>query len=229
MMQESSTSFVTIWLNALTKPRESTYAAIAGSPKAKAMTGYLWVFASSIIASLVALIVQGATIRSRLAESGVGSNQLGGGLGSVAVTLLCGTPIVAILGTVLFAVGTALVQWIAKMFGGKGTNDQLAYTLASISAPYALASSILVLLSAIPYVGICFNAVLAVAGVYAFVLQVLAVKAVNQFGLGPAIGSLVIPGLAILLVCCCAVAIVASLTGAALGNVFSTINQSLMP
>jgi hypothetical protein len=68
----------------------------------------------------------------------------------------------------------------------------------------------------------------ALAGLYILVLQIMAVKGVNQFGWGPAIGSLFIPAIAILLVCCCAAAIVGALTGAALGNIFSTINQSLI-
>ena len=227
--QVESRSFFQTWVDALSKPREETYAAIAASPRARAMTGYLWVFLTSIAASLVTLIIQGTTIRNRLAESGVAGEQLGNGFGGVVLTLLCGAPIVAVLGTIFFAIGAALVQWIARMFGGKGTNDQLAYTMAAIAAPYSVISSVLVLLSAIPYVGFCFNIVLALAGVYVLVLQIMAVKGVNQFGWGPAIGSFVLPGLAFGLVCCCAVAIVLTLSGAAIGSVWSTINQSLMP
>ena len=66
------------------------------------------------------------------------------------------------------------------------------------------------------------------AGIYIIVLEIMAVKAVNQFGWGPAIGSYFIPGLALLLICCCVAAIVGSVMGLALGNVFSTLNQSLL-
>jgi hypothetical protein len=128
-----------------------------------------------------------------------------------------------------FAVFVALVQWIAKMFGGKGNNDKLAYTAAAIAAPYSLVSGVFVLLSAIPYVGFCFRIILALAGLYIIVLEIMAVKAVNQFGWGQAIGSYFIPGLTLLLICCCVAAIVGSITGLALGNVWSTINQSLAP
>jgi hypothetical protein len=227
-MQAGSTSFFQTWIDALSKPSETTYAAMAASPKAKATTAYLWVFVTSIVASLATLIIQGAAVRSQLARSGVGTEQLGGGAGAVALTLLCGTPIISVVGTVFFAIFVAIVQWIAKMFGGKGTNDQLAYALAAISAPYSLISSVFFLLSAIPFVGLCFRIVVALAGLYILVLQIMAVKGVNQFGWGPAIGSLFIPGIAILLVCCCAAVIVGALTGAALGNIFSTINQSLI-
>jgi len=61
------------------------------------------------------------------------------------------------------------------------------------------------------------------------VLAVMAVKAVNRFGWGPALGSYFIPGLVVLILCCCLAALVATVTGAALGNVFSTLNQSLVP
>jgi hypothetical protein len=159
----------------------------------------------------------------------VGAEQFRGGAGSVALTLLCGTPIAAVLGTIVFAIVVALAQWIAKMFGGKGNNDQLAYAFAAIGAPYSLVSSLFIALSAIPFVGICFRIILGLAGIYIIVLQVMAVKGVNGFGWGPAIGSVFIPGLAVFLICCCAVAIIGALTGAALGNIFSSINSSLTP
>lgn len=226
--ESAPVSFLGTWISALTKPREATYAAIAASPKARAMTGYLWVFLGSVLASVATVIIQGATIRARMADAGVGTDRLGGGAGAAAFTLVCATPILAVLATAFFAIWVALVQWIAKMFGGKGTNDQLAYTLAAIAAPYAVVSSIIVLLSGIPFVGLCFSAVLGIAGIYIAVLQIMAVKAVNRFDWGPAFGAWIIPGLAVTLVCCCAIAIGASIAGVAFGDIFKSINQSLV-
>jgi hypothetical protein len=185
-------------------------------------------FLASIVSSFLALVVQGSLLRDQLGEAGVGGPQLGGGIG-VALTLLCGAPILAVLSTAAFAIFVALVQWIARMFGGKGNNDQLAYTAASIAAPYSIISGAAILLSAIPYVGFCFRIILGLAGIYIVVLEILAVKSVNQFGWGPAIGSYFIPGLALALICCCVAAVIASAMGLALGNVFSTLNQSLIP
>jgi hypothetical protein len=74
------------------KPREETYAAMPPRSQAKSMTAYLWVFLASIVSSSLTLIVQGSAIRSQLDEAGVGG-QLGGGVGAIVVTLLCGTPI----------------------------------------------------------------------------------------------------------------------------------------
>lgn len=229
MTPSGPTSFFQTWVPALTKPNEQTYALIAGSPNAKASTAYLWVFISSLVASFISLIAQGTLIRERLSASGFDSGRFGNGIGGIAITLLCGTPIIAVIGTAFFAIWVAIIQWIAKMFGGKGTNDQLAYAFAAIGVPYSLISSIFILLSAIPFVGLCFRIILGLAGLYIIVLQIMALKGVNQFGWGPAIGSLFIPGLVVGLLCCCLVAILGAALGPVIGNVFSTINQSLNP
>jgi Yip1 domain len=229
MMSAGPTSIFQTWINALTKPDERTYSEIAASPNAKATTAYLWVFITSIVVNLITFIVEGATIRDRLAQSGLGTDRVGSGIFGVLIALICIAPILAVIQTVIFAIVVAIVQWIAKMFSGKGTFDQMAYTFAAISVPYSLVSSVFILLSAIPYVGFCFRLILGIAGLYIFVLEIMAVKGVNQFGWGPAIGSLVIPILVVGLFCCCILVAIGAAMGSTLGNIFSTINQSLNP
>lgn len=221
-------SFIRTWLDALTKPREETYAAIGASPRAKAMTGYLWVFLTSIVTSAVTFLAQSTQITQQLEGSGMSLDEIGNIPGGIAVALLCSAPFVAIFAALTFAIWTALIQWVAKMFGGTGNNDRLAYTLAAISAPYSLVSAVFVALSAIPFVGFCFSAILGLGGLYVLVLEVMAIKATNRFGWGPAIGAYAIPGIAVALVCCCAAAVLASVMGLAVGDVWSTINQSMM-
>jgi hypothetical protein len=223
-----SESFLRTWIDALTKPREETYATIGASPRARATTGYLWVFLTSIVTSAVTFLAQSTQITQQLEGSGMSLDQVGDIPGGIAVALLCSAPFVAVFAALFFAIWTALIQWIAKMFGGTGNNDRLAYTLAAISAPYSLVSAVFVALSAIPYVGFCFSAILGLGGLYVLVLQLMAIKATNRFGWGPAIGAYFIPGLAVLLVCCCAVAVLTSVMGLALGDVWSTINQSMI-
>ena len=217
------------WINALTRPNEQTYRDIAASPNAKATTAYLWMFISSIVTSIITLIIRGATLRDRLSQSGLSTDQVGTGIGGILVALICVVPILAAIGTLFFAIGVAIIQWIAKMFGGTGTFDQMAYTFAAISVPYSLVSAVFILLSAIPYVGGCFSVILGLAGLYILVLEIMAVKGVNQFGLWPAIGSLFIPGLVVGLFCCCIFVALGAALGPAIGNVFSSINQSLNP
>lgn len=196
------------WTKALTKPNEQTFIDIASSPNAKATTAYIWMFVASLIQFFLASLVQSRMMSTYMEQLGVSTGDLGNqGFMSVVITAICGAPIAAAVSTLFFAIGVFIVQWLAKMFGGRGTADQLAYAMASISAPYAIIAGLLSLLAAIPYVGLCFSAILTIAGLYVLVLNVMAVKGVNQIGWGAAIGALLIPGLVIGLLCACLVGV----------------------
>jgi hypothetical protein len=219
-------SMFQIWMDAVTKPRESTFARIASSPNATTTNAFLWVFLAALVSSFFSIIGQGATINRLIQQQGLGNelgNTLPSGGGSMIFQVICGAPIVAVITVVFFAIGVALVQWVARMFGGHGTYEKLAYTFAAIAAPISIVSGLISLLGAIPFIGACF-AILGVAlGIYALVLQIMAAKAVNGFAsYGPAVGSVLIPGAVIFLICCCLAFAVASLAGVALGNVFSS-------
>ena len=69
-----------------------------------------------------------------------------------------------------------------------------------------IVSSLFVLLSAIPFVGICAGVISFGLSIYVLVLQVMAVKAVNRFGWGQAAGSVFIPGCVVFILCACLVA-----------------------
>ena len=228
MMKVQTESFFQIWVRALTRPREATFAELATSPKARGATAYLWVFLCSFAPALVSVIVSGGELTRRLAEAGVDAEQIGGGLGGALINLVCITPFAAVIGAAGFLISVAITQWIARMFGGRGSHDQLAYALGAVAAPALLVTALLTLPTAIPFVGLCFAGLSALFSIYVIVLEVIAIKGVHGFGWGAAIGSLLIPGLAIGLVCCCAVAILLAITGAAIGDVWSTINLSSM-
>ncbi len=222
-----SKSFFQVWIDALTKPNENTFVEIASSPNAKATTAYIWVFVTSLIELFFSFLVNGALVRRAFEQGGYGGSLPGGGVGIALIGAVCGGPIVAVIVTIFFAIGAALIQWIAKMFGGKGTNDQLAYNFGAIAAPFYLISTVFVLLGAIPYVGFCFRIVLGLAGLYVFVLEIMAVKGVNQFGWGEAIGSVLIPVVAIFLVCCCLGAIASVAFGEAFKGLFQQFRNGL--
>jgi hypothetical protein len=200
--------WVSVWRDALTRPSDQTYARIAQSPNAKTTTALLWVFIGSLVSSLLALPAQGALLRQMMQNMGLeeqGFPAAGGGL----MTVICGAPIGAVISVVIFAVIVGIVQLLARMFGGRGTFDQLAYAIAAIVTPFYLVSGVLSLLSAIPipFVGACFGLLGFAAAIYVLVLEVMAVKGVNQFGWGPAIGSLLLPVFAI--ACCFAIGVAA--------------------
>jgi hypothetical protein len=225
--------FYRIWIRALTRPNEQTYADLAASPNAKANTAYLWYFVAALIQLFFASLVQGAVMKQMLNQFGDGQyGQFygGGGIAQTLISAVCGAPVAAAISVLFFALGVAIIQWIAKMFSGRGNFGQLVYVMAAILSPFLLVSGVLTLLSAIPFVGLCFGLVSIFAGLYVLVLEVMAVKGVNQFGWGAAIGSVFIPGLVVFLFCIClAVLVIAVLMmmGPMIGNVFSGINQSL--
>jgi len=208
--------WVTVWRDALTRPSDLTYARIAQSPNAKTTTALLWIFIGSLVSSLLAIPAQGVWMRQMIQNMGLeeqGFPTAGGGI----MTAICGAPIGAVISVVLFAVVIGIVQALAKMFGGRGTFDQLAYAIAAILTPFYLVSGVLSLLSAIPYVGFCFGLLTLAAGIYVLVLEVMAVKGVNQFGWGQAMASLLLPVFAV--VCCLSVAV---------GALFSMASPEMM-
>jgi Yip1-like protein len=199
-----------VWREALTKPSDQTFARLAQSPNAKLTTALLWVFLGSLVNALFASLVQGAIIRQVIAA-------------------VCGAPIGAVVSVVAFMIFVGIVQLIAKMFGGRGTFDQLAYATAAIVAPFSLINSVLTLLTAIPFAGLCFGLVSLIAVVYVIALEVMAVKGVNQFGWGQAVGSYFLPFLVV--VCCVSIGVIGILraAGPGINELFNSIQQSLTP
>lgn len=201
-------SVLQVWRKALTQPNEQTYVEIASRPEAKATTAYLWVFVASLIQIFLVGLIQSQLLGTYGDQFGLGE-QFGprSGFASILVSALCAAPIGAALNTLFFAIGVFVIQWIAKLFGGIGTTERLTYAMGAIVAPYILISGIGSLFSAIPYVGWCITTIFALAGLYVLVLEIMAVKGVNQISWGAAIGSVLIPGLVIAFLCACLIGV----------------------
>jgi hypothetical protein len=133
-----------------------------------------------------------------------------------------------VVAVVVFAILVGVVQLLARMFGGRGTFDQLAYAIAAIITPFSVVSGVLSLLSAIPvpFIGLCFGLLGFAAGIYVLVLEVMAVKGVNQFGWGQAIGSLLLPVLAF---ACCISVVVGALLSAVSPQLMDIFNSIMTP
>lgn len=218
----------TTWMNAVSKPNEQTYANIASSPNAKTSTALLWVFLGGLINFFVISLVQTA-IMGQFLEGLDLEGFSGGGTGFSFISAICGAPVGALFSVLMFAVFTGVVQWVAKMFGGTGTFEQLAYTFAAITVPFTLVSSVLSLLSAIPYIGACFAVLSLLLAIYIIILEVMAIKGVNKFGWGQAVGSLFLPVIVVL--CCLGVFVIGALgvLAPAISETFSEISQGLVP
>jgi hypothetical protein len=217
--------WITVWRDALTRPSDQTFARIAQSPNAKLTTALLWVFLGSLVNFFLVSLVQGRLVNQMMQNSDLGIEgvpQAGGGL----ITAICGAPIGAVISTVLFALAVGIVQVIARMFGGRGTFDQLAYTIAAIVTPFNFVSAGLTLLAAIPFVGACFGILGLFAGLYVLVLEIMAVKGVNQFGWGPAAASLLLP---VFVIACCVAVAVGSIISMLAPEFMDTFNSIMTP
>jgi hypothetical protein len=188
--------WVSVWRDALTKPSEQTFFSLAQSPNAKLTTALIWVFLGSLVNILFASLVQGAIFRQMMRNTNFGQNALPRSGVSILASV-CAGPIVSVIGFVIFV---GIVQLLARMFGGRGTFEQLAYAIAAIVTPFSLINSVFTLLAAIPFVGLCFGFISLLGVLYVIALEVMAVKGVNQLGWGQALGSYFLPGIVL---CCC--------------------------
>jgi len=222
------------WMNAVTKPNEQTFAMMAEHPDARNNTrAFTWVFLAGTISALIAGILQAVLQLGGVSPQTPGVPELfGGAEQGIAFSLgiaICTAPIAGALSILFFAIFVGIIQWVAKMFSGTGTFSKLAYTMAAISVPISLASSVLTPFSTLGVVGYCISGISLLLGLYALVLQLMAVKAVNKFGWGQAAGSYFLPLILILCICGCVAFGLASMFGLAFSDIFNQINQSLAP
>ena len=218
-----------VWIKAVTQPNEQAYMEIASHPEASSKTAFLWVFIAGTLSGLVSGLISAVLLVAGI-QSGFGQfSGAGRGVGGSLVAAICGAPVYGLISVIGFAIGVAVIQWVAKLFGGTGTFDKLAYAVASYFVPITLVSMFLTPLSSVPYLGICTGLLSLGVGLYAIFLEITAVKAVNGFGWGQAIGSVLVPLVVIGLVCGCIMTIGLMVLGPAIRNVFGQLNSGFAP
>jgi hypothetical protein len=211
------------WIKALTQPTVRTFEAIANDPKATANRAYVWVAVSSLIAYVISMALQLMLGTSNTLLSQPGREGALGALGFAGAglgTLVCCAPFVAAFAVLGLAISAGITQLIASALGGTGTYPKLAYAIAAYDAPITLITG---LVSAIPFL----NCLAFPIGIYAIVLNVIAVKAVHQFGWGKAVASSVLILAAILVFVAVVVIVILALLGPAIGNIFSNIVENI--
>lgn len=223
-----------IWMDAVTKPNEQTYAALAEQPDAMSNNrAFIWVFLAGTVSALITGVLRAILDMAGVPMQVPGFPELTGGAEQSAVASLgiaiCTSPIAGAFAVLFFAIFVGIIQWVAKLFGGTGNFSQLAYTIAAISVPFTLLSSVLSPFSTVNVVGYCVGGISLLLGLYALALQVMAVKAVNKFGWGQALGSYFLPLALFICACVCVIFGLFSLMGPAIQDIFNQINQSLAP
>lgn len=211
-------SWFRLWMRVLTRPNAGNYSEIASAPDKGLGKAYLWMIVGALVFFAAYNLAGFVAPRSQAWLSSLSGSNLSPAPspGSLLVNEIIWTPLAAIFLVLFFSVIVGLTSWIARLFHGKGGFRHLAYFLAVVFTPVFLVGALLSLASMIPYVGLCFSVVTLLLGVYAIVLAVQAVRAVNQFGLGPAIASTLVPPIGIFLIGCCGLSL---LLGGLLRNV----------
>jgi len=116
--QPGSAGWFPVWIKAVTKPSEQTFVEITEHPDAQPKTAYIWIFLAGTISTLVSGFVQAAAMAQTMSEGGMESSPL-----ASIVGVLCGAPVGGVFSVLFFALGVAITQWVAKLFGGTGTYE----------------------------------------------------------------------------------------------------------
>ncbi|MDX1435207.1 MAG: Yip1 family protein [Anaerolineales bacterium] len=186
-----------VWIRALTRPSEDTFLdLLEREPDVDAVKAFGWVALATFIG---AVVMTALTMLYSLFGVGffAGEDLLPTMGGSAFIGMICLVPVAIIVGIISFALYSAIIQVIARILGGVGTYGELTYTFAAYGAPLGLISLII---TPLPYIGLCLGPLF---GIYGLVLNVMAVKASHRLDWGRAIvASLSLVILSLLLGCC---------------------------
>jgi hypothetical protein len=171
-MMSTTRAWYTVWWQAITQPTVVAYEALANDAGATAQRAYRWIFLSSLVVALIAAFTQPGQTVAQPEEAFRAAR------GSVAT--VCLVPSTAAAGVLGFALVTWITQQIAKMLGGSGTYSKLAFATAAYTAPLSVVGLVL---GQVPYL---WCLLLPLIWGYTCVLNVVAIRAVNQLTWGRA-------------------------------------------
>ena len=154
------------WLVAITKPSINTYQSLANDPKANAWRPTIWILLAGFIAAI--LEIGADYLTNRFTYQAFSSNQLAQLIGP---RLLFG--VIGSLGGFILFVGVQ--HLIAQRLEGNGTFGQQAYVVGAIIAPLLILS---VVVASLPII----NVIVLPLVVFGLTIDILALKAVYDFG-----------------------------------------------
>ncbi len=217
-----------VWIGVLTRPSENTFREYLNRDRpAQLQRAFLWISVAAVLGTILSFLISSLIGTGPFTQ--FPTDQFGAfepadlGFGGLILGLICLVPLAAILAPLFFGIYAGIVQLIARLLGGAGSFQEMAYAMAAYSAPLAVISNFL---SAIPVI-VCLTVPL---GIYGFVLNVIAVKAVHRLDwVRSGIAALAVPVLVFLLAICVFVLAVAGLVamGPEIGDVFSEVLREL--
>ncbi len=174
-----------VWFSVIGQPSVATFERILADPQATPNRAYRWLVFSSLVGATIGFLLKfivEMAMTGRVTPTDI-------------VSLFAGVTVGPFLGVLVVAFVTALTQWIARGLGGHGSYGQLIYVRAAYSAPIGI---VIAALTAVPYVNL-LNIPLYI---YVFILELIALQAINRFGWGSAFGTLLISGFILSIVGC---------------------------
>ncbi len=198
-----------IWRDVWLHPNAQTFMDILKEPDISSSRGFKWVALTGLISGLVSLI--SIMLSLNTLQNGLSSLEntpiVFSVMGIYGLCVVVLTPIFAVLGLVISA---GIYHGIAKLFHGTGEWGQLVFCFAAILAPLFVVSSLISVLVSlqVPFLSFCFGLASLALSVYAIVLFINAIKAVEDIGTGAAIGTYFAPVVIVLILSVCLVAIV---------------------
>ena len=216
--EESKVTMFDAWVTALTSPNTEAYNKLGKATNASLANGALWVLLAAIIGGVVSALLsaifgasQLALLSNVLGETGM---DIPARTGSAAILsgIFCGAPVGAIIGTLGFLLSSVIENWLANLFGGKGTLDSYTFVNASFTAPITLVST---MLSPIPFIGGLF---LFLLGIYSLFLSFINLRGVKQLSTGKAILVILIPMIVAFILVGCLVLVFGAVIASAFSN-----------
>jgi hypothetical protein len=156
-----------VWQMVLARPGVATFEEILRDPTVSRRRAYNWTVA-------VTWFVMLAVYLFTMLQFPRYTNEFISQLPSYLVT----TALYSLIALAGFIIGTMIIHIGARILGGQGAYVDLAYTLAAINAPLTAINGILVFFGA----SVALILLMIFLAVYQFVLTVIAIKAVNDFG-----------------------------------------------
>jgi hypothetical protein len=197
-----------IWWDVWLHPGIAPFQTMLKEPNHEMTRGFIWVAVITFIVTLISYLFSALFMRNMMADAFSGTpfqNYTSYTLSSICGVIL--SPIFAIIG---ISVSAGIYHWVAKLFHGQGNWNELVFCLSAVTAPGTLVGGAIGLFTLlffqnplILFIPVFMSLLFAV---YIFVLNVNAIRAVEDIGTWQAIGTIFIPTIIVLvLVACCAI------------------------
>jgi hypothetical protein len=214
-----------IWWAILRHPGKETFRSILEEPNATYSRGFIWIAVVTLITAVVISLASFPLMKSLTK----GSSDVFLNSGIFIIILFAEVILAPLFAIAGMALGAAIYHGIARLFGGMGQWGQLVFCLAAITAPFSLLSAAINLVT-LPFtawfpsnfsslVSCCVTPFALALGIYALVLQVIAIDAVENIGTWKSVATIFIPVIiVIVLTVCCTLTLLVPLVSSSLPN-----------